>query len=112
MKKSNILIGIFILSFSLSFLFAPSGAKAESQKDAKKSLASILNLQTGSLMEQKPHPQSETVREARTLKQVCVSLNEELDAFVDFKSPYPQALRTRNTRDDVRAVVGFHFFLK
>lgn len=111
MKKSNTLIGIFILAFSLSFLLAPSGARAESQKEAKKSLASILNLHSYSLMEQKSPPRPEAASERKTQKQVSIAVNRELDAFVDFKSPYPEEIRTKNTRDDVRAVIGLHFRL-
>ncbi len=112
MKKSNTLIGIFILTFSLSFLFSPSVAKAGSPKEAKKSLASILNLHTYSLMEQKSLPRPEAASENKTHEQFCIALNQELDAFADFKSPYPtEEIRTKNTRDDVRAVIGFHILL-
>ena len=112
MKKSNTLIGIFII-FSLSFLVATLRANAESPKEAKKSLASILNLHTYSLMEQKSPPRSEAASENKKHDQFCIALNQELDAFADFKSPYPtEEIRTKNTRDDVRAVIGFHFFLK
>ena len=111
MKKSNTLIGIFII-FSLSFLVAASGANAESQKEAPKSLAAVLNLKATSLMELITPPPAEAASENKPPKQVSIALNRELDAFVDFKSPYPEEIRTKNTRDDVRAVIGFHFLLK
>ncbi len=110
MKKSNTLIGIFII-FSLSFLVATSGANAESPKEAPKSLAAILNLKATSLMELITPPPAEAASESKPPKQVNISVNRELDAFVDFKSPYPQGLMTKDTRDDVRAVVGFHILL-
>ncbi len=101
-----------VLFFSLSLLFVASGVKAESQKETPKSLASILNLKTTSLMELISPPPAEGANENKPPKQVCISVNQELDAFVDFRSPYPQAITTKNTREDVRAVIGFHFLLQ
>ncbi len=112
MKNSNTLIGIFILTFFLSFLFAASGVKAESQKDAPKSLASILNLKATSLMELINPRSAEAAPESKPPKQVCISVNREVDAFVDFRSPYPQEITTKDSREDVRAVIGFHFLLQ
>ena len=110
MKRSS-LIGIFVLLLSIGFLFAASGARAET-KEAKKSLAAILNLKAASLTGQKGISESEMVRQAKALKQVCVSLSQGLDAFLDLKSPYEREIRTRNSRDDIRAVIGFHFMMQ
>lgn len=108
--KCSTLISILVLTFTLSFLFAASGAKAETAQDDSKSLASTLNLKATSLMGQKSSTESITARTSKALKQVCVSVDQGLDAFLDLKSPYPQdPIRTKNSRDDVRAVVGFHF---
>jgi hypothetical protein len=112
MKKSIRLIGVFIVLFSVGFLFSATGARAETARGAKKSLASILNLKATSLTEQRSTPQTETARQVKTLKQVCISLDQGLDAFLDLKSPYRQELRTKNSRDDIRAVIGFHFLLR
>ena len=113
MKKRSILISIFVLTFSLSFLFSASGTKAETATGAVKSLASILNLKATSLTDQKSSTESVTVRTSRALKQVCVSVDQGLDAFLDLKSPYPQhEIRTKNSRDDIRAVIGFHFMIR
>jgi hypothetical protein len=113
MKKRSILMSIFILTFSLSVLFSASVAKAETAKGTAKNLASILNLKAASLTEQKSTPPAATARASKALKQVCVSLNQGLDAFLDLKSPYPQhEIRTKNSRDDIRAVIGFHFMIR
>jgi hypothetical protein len=58
----------------------------------------------------KPSP-GKAAAENKTPKQVSVAVNPELDAYLDFKSPYREELRTKDTRDDVRAVIGFHFLL-
>jgi hypothetical protein len=113
MKKSISITGAFVLIFFLSLLFAASTARAETAQAAKtRSLASLLNLRAFSLMEQKSSPKSETAVRSKLLKQVCVSVNRGLDAFLDLTSPYRQELRTRNSREDVRAVIGFHFLMR
>ncbi len=109
MKRGN-LIGIVILTFSLSLFFVASIAKAETPEGEKKSLAEILNLKTASLI-QKSDAQTETAGEGKTAEQVSISLNQELGAFVDFKSPYPREIETKRSRDDRRAVIGFHFLI-
>ena len=110
MKRST-LIGIFVLLLSLSFLFAASGVRAET-KETQKGLAAVLNLKAASPISQKTDSESEMVRQARALKQVCVSLSQGLDAFLDMKSPYQDEIKTRNRREDIRAVIGFHFMMQ
>jgi hypothetical protein len=112
-KKCSILISIFILIFSMIFIVISSGAKAESQSDAKKDLVSILHIRAVSLLGQDNDSEDRKDRGKKPLQEISVGLKEGLNTFFDFTSPADQGLTPRDdSRTDFRGVFGFYIGFK
>ena len=115
MKKLSLYIGLFILSFSLVFLFASSRAHAESQDNARADIASILSLKAVTAKVQEEDG-NKAGREVKPLREIIMPLQKGFNAFMDFSSPVRQVLGAIDTATDApkdyRTVVGFHIPLK
>jgi hypothetical protein len=111
MKKHNSTIGLFIVAFSLIFLFISSGANAESQDDARANITSVVSLKSVTMTVQ-DEAGNETKREGKPLREIIMPLQKGFNAFFDFGSPARQVLGAIDTatdsQKDYRTVVGFH----
>ncbi len=93
-------------------LVVSSGAKAETQDDAKKDLVSILHLEATGLGTVGTSGESGD-REINPVRRVVVPMKGGLNAFLDLTvPPYPGLEPKDNSRTEHRAVVGFHFQLR
>jgi hypothetical protein len=106
MKKISVLVGIFILSFSVIFLCVSSEAKAASVGDMKKDLASILHLKAVSCPGQGDDPENGKDRESQSLREIRVPLSKDLNAFLGLNSTANPDLKEKDNVTDLTTFFG------
>jgi hypothetical protein len=106
MKKISVLIGIFILSFSVIFLCVSPEVKAAPGSDIKKDLDSILHLKAISSPGQGNDPGNEKDRGSKPLGEVRVPLSKDLNAFLGLNSTANPDLKEKDNVTDLTTFFG------
>lgn len=113
MKKCIIRISVLSIAFSLMFLVASSGAKAETQDEPEKDVVSELHLESASLLGPKGDSVVGKDLKNNPLRGFLISLKEGINAFIDCPSQlYQDSLTPKNIHTNYRVVIGFHFSLR